>query len=75
MDNQWVIILIIIVIVLFIIGNLSTVHKTAKKPLRKQSLNELKETLPRSNREASNKNTQSYTKSSENNFFDQKSSD
>ncbi|REL26740.1 hypothetical protein DXX93_09245 [Thalassotalea euphylliae] len=48
MDNHWLVILIIVVVVLFMIGNFSTVHKTAHKPLRKKGLNDLKETLPRS---------------------------
>lgn len=45
--DSWIPIVIIIVIALFLIGNLSTVHKSAKKPIRKQALNDLKETLPR----------------------------
>ena len=48
MDNHWLVILIILAVVLFVIGNFSTVHKTAHKPLRKKGLNDLKETLPRS---------------------------
>lgn len=50
MNEKWIVILIIAAVILFIIGNFSTVHKTADKPLRKKSLNDLKETLPRSNK-------------------------
>lgn len=59
MEN-WIPIVIVIVIVLFIIGGLSTVHKTSSMPLRKRSLNDLKETLPRTNKDT--KNNQSYAK-------------
>ncbi|GLX81036.1 hypothetical protein [Thalassotalea eurytherma] len=48
MSDYTITLIIIIVIVLFMIGNFSTVHKTSSKPLRKKSLNDLDETLPRS---------------------------
>lgn len=47
MDN-WLVIAIIIAAVALMIGNFSVVQKNAKTPLRKQSLNDLQETLPRS---------------------------
>jgi uncharacterized membrane protein YgcG len=47
LDN-WLAIVIIIVAALFMIGNFSTFQKSAKQPLRKKSLNDLTETLPRS---------------------------
>ena len=49
MDN-WIVPLLIIAAIALIIGNLSTYQKSAKTPLRKKSLNDLKETLPRSNK-------------------------
>jgi len=49
MDN-WIVPLLIIAAIALIIGNLSTFQKSAKTPLRKKSLNDLKETLPRSNK-------------------------
>lgn len=52
MDN-WIPLVIIVVVVLFMIGNLSTVQKSSKKPLRKKGLNDLEETLPRSNKKKS----------------------
>lgn len=50
MDN-WIAILIVIVALLGIIGNFSTLRRNAKTPMRKKSLNDLEETLPRSNRD------------------------
>lgn len=60
MDN-WVTIAIIVVIVIFMIGNLSTVHKNSSMPLRKKGLNDLKETLPRTNKDTTN--THSFSSS------------
>lgn len=48
--QDWVPILIVIAVVCMIIGTFSTLNKSAKQPLRKKSLNELEETLPRTNR-------------------------
>ncbi|MCJ8321883.1 MAG: hypothetical protein MJK12_19770 [Colwellia sp.] len=48
--SDWLIIGIIVVVFMVIIGNLSTLQKNAKTPLRKKSLNDLKETLPRSHK-------------------------
>jgi len=48
--GEWLIPIIIIGIVLFYIGNLSTLQKNSKSPLRKKGLNDLKETLPRNNK-------------------------
>ena len=49
MDN-WLAVIMIVIAVAVIIGNLSTVQKNSKQKLRKQSLNDLKETLPRTNK-------------------------
>ncbi|WP_281557128.1 hypothetical protein [Thalassomonas sp. RHCl1] len=49
MDN-YLIIGIIAIVFIIIIGNFSTVRRNAKTPLRKKSLNDLQETLPRSNK-------------------------
>jgi len=38
----------IVIAAVLIIGNFSTFQKSAKHPLRKKGLNDLKETLPRS---------------------------
>ena len=50
MSKEVLAIIIVVVVIIFIIGNFSTVHKTSKKPLRKKGLNDLKETLPRTNK-------------------------
>ncbi|MBL0709632.1 MAG: hypothetical protein JJV99_01245 [Colwellia sp.] len=47
MDN-WQAITIIIIAVVIIIGNFSTFQKNTHQKLRKTNLNDLKETLPRS---------------------------
>ena len=49
MDNG-IIIIICIAALGLVIGNFSLVQKNAKTPLRKKSLNDLQETLPRSNK-------------------------
>lgn len=59
--ESWIPIVIVIVIVFFIVGGLSTVHKTSHMPLRKQGLNDLKETLPRTHK--NNKNEHSFSHS------------
>jgi hypothetical protein len=48
--DSWVAPTIIIIAAVILIGNLSTFQKSAKTPLRKKSLNDLKETLPRSHK-------------------------
>lgn len=48
--NNWLMIGIIAIVFIIIIGNFSTVRRNAKTPLRKKSLNDLKETLPRNNK-------------------------
>lgn len=48
--GEWLIPIVIIGVVLFYIGNLSTLQKNAKTPLRKKGLNDLEETLPRSHK-------------------------
>lgn len=57
MDSSWLPLIIIIAVVLFMIGNFSTVQKNAKTPLRKKGLNDLKETLPRTNKGKDEKTT------------------
>lgn len=47
--NTWIIVGIIALALMVIIGNISLLRRSAT-PLRKQGLNDLKETLPRSNR-------------------------
>ncbi|WOH38678.1 hypothetical protein RI844_05530 [Thalassotalea fonticola] len=44
--DSWIIIAIIVAVIATIIGNLSMLQKSAK-PIRKKSLNDLQETLPR----------------------------
>jgi hypothetical protein len=48
--GEWLIPVVIIGVVLFYIGNLSTLQKNSKTPLRKKGLNDLEETLPRNNK-------------------------
>lgn len=48
--DDWLTPLAIIIALVILIGNFSTFQKNAKTPLRKKSLNDLKETLPRSNK-------------------------
>jgi hypothetical protein len=52
LNESWVAPTIVIIALVILIGNLSTFQKSAKTPLRKKSLNDLKETLPRSNKSA-----------------------
>lgn len=52
LTESWVAPAIIIIALVILIGNLSTFQKSAKTPLRKKSLNDLKETLPRTKKEA-----------------------
>ncbi len=47
MDN-WIAVVMIIIALVIIIGNLSSFQKTSKQKLRKKGLNDLQETLPRS---------------------------
>lgn len=51
-NEGWVAPTIIIIALVILIGNLSTFQKSSKTPLRKKGLNDLKETLPRSNKSA-----------------------
>lgn len=48
--DDWLAIFMIVITVVIIIGNLSTFQKSSKQKMRKQSLNDLKETLPRTNK-------------------------
>ena len=48
--DDWLAIFIIVIAVVIIIGNLSTFQKSSKQRMRKHSLNDLKETLPRTNK-------------------------
>jgi hypothetical protein len=50
--DSWLIIVIFIAALALVIGNFSLVQKNAKTPLRLKSLNDLQETLPRSNKKA-----------------------
>ncbi|KGJ87391.1 hypothetical protein [Colwellia psychrerythraea] len=45
--DDWLAIFMIVITVVIIIGNLSTFQKSSKQKMRKNSLNDLKETLPR----------------------------
>ncbi len=56
--NEWIAPVLIIVALVIIVGNFSTFQKSAKTPLRKKSLNELTETLPRSKRKSTQLPTQ-----------------
>ena len=49
MDNWFPILLVVISIVL-IVGNLSTFQKSTHHKMRKKNLNDLEETLPRTNK-------------------------
>lgn len=51
MDN-WLAIFMVVITVVIIIGNLSTFQKSSKQKMRKDSLNDRKETLPRTNKSA-----------------------
>ena len=51
MEN-WLAILIVIIIVFVVIGDLSILKKSSSQKMREKSLNDRKETLPRSNRSA-----------------------
>jgi len=48
--DDWLAPAIIIAALVLIIGNFSTFQKNAKTPLRKNNLNDLKETLPRTHK-------------------------
>ncbi|MCH2055331.1 MAG: hypothetical protein MK214_01700 [Thalassotalea sp.] len=61
MSDSFIVIAIIIAVVMYIIGSFSTVQKSAKKPLRKQGLNDLKETLPRTHKAQSDQKLPTYT--------------
>ena len=52
LTEAWVAPAIVIIALVLLIGNLSTFQKSAKTPLRKKSLNDLKETIPRSQKSA-----------------------
>ncbi|MFT5635004.1 MAG: hypothetical protein ACI89T_000435 [Cognaticolwellia sp.] len=47
LNEGWVAPAIVIITLAILIGNLSTFQKSAKTPLRKKGLNDLKETIPR----------------------------
>jgi hypothetical protein len=61
MDN-WLAIFMIVITIVIIIGNLSTFQKSSKQKMRKKSLNDLKETLPRTNKDTHKMNTIDKTK-------------
>ncbi|WP_077286476.1 hypothetical protein [Cognaticolwellia aestuarii] len=52
LTESWVAPAIVIIALVILIGNLSTFQKSAKTPLRKKGLNDLKETLPRTQKSA-----------------------
>ena len=52
LTESWVAPTIMIIALVILIGNLSTFQKSAKTPLRKKGLNDLKETLPRTQKSA-----------------------
>ncbi len=47
MIDDWIVPALLVIVAVILIGNFSTFQKNAKTPLRKRSLNDLKETLPR----------------------------
>ncbi|XQW83656.1 hypothetical protein ACOYR1_10895 [Thalassotalea piscium] len=49
MDN-WIAWVLIIIAIVLLVGNFSTFQKSSKHPLRKKSLNDLQETLPRTHK-------------------------
>ena len=61
MSDSFIVIAIIVAVVMYIIGSFSAVQKSAKKPLRKQGLNDLKETLPRSHKAESDQKLPTFT--------------
>jgi hypothetical protein len=48
--NDWITIFFIVLVLVILIGNFSTLEKNSKQKLRKKGLNDLKETLPREKR-------------------------
>jgi len=52
LTEDWVAPAIVIIALVILIGNLSTFQKSSKTPLRKKGLNDLKETLPRTQKSA-----------------------
>ncbi|QBG34780.1 DUF2897 family protein [Litorilituus sediminis] len=50
--NNWLAVLIIVIALVIIIGNFSTFKKSSKQKMRKRSLNDLQETLPRSHKKS-----------------------
>ena len=61
MSDSFIVFAIIVAVVMYIIGSFSTVQKSAKKPLRKQGLNDLKETLPRTHKVESDQKLPTFT--------------
>jgi len=47
---EWIIPIATLAVILFYINKFSTLKKNAQTPMRKQGLNDLKETLPRSHK-------------------------
>ncbi len=50
--NNWLAILMIVITIVIILGNLSTFQKSTQQKMRKKSLNDMQETLPRTNKHA-----------------------
>jgi len=78
--SDWIFYAAIVFVIVMIVGNFSTFNKGASKPMRKQSLNDLKETLPRTNKTKHkmptlNTGAQSANNTSQDNEQAQKNSD
>jgi len=52
LNEEWIAPAIVIIALVILIGSLSTFQKSAKTPLRKKGLNDLKETIPRTQKSA-----------------------
>ena len=53
MDN-WLALSMVVISLVIIVGNISTFQKSTKHKMRKKPLNEMKETLPRSQKHVKN---------------------
>jgi hypothetical protein len=53
MDN-WLALFMVVISVVIIVGNISTFQKSTKHKMRKKPLNDMKETLPRSQKRVKN---------------------
>lgn len=55
--NNWLAILMVVIALIIIIGNLSTFQRSSNQKMRKKGLNDLQETLPRTNKTEHKMNT------------------